>query len=265
MPKPSEYHYKTANVEQPDDGVLTVYLHSRGEALQWTGLPHRELPMLFHQISADRSVRAVILTGTGDHFIELIPEFEEATAQGKATALQMDSGLFEGNMLMNALLAIDVPVIAAFNGPAPVHAELGLLGDIVLCTPDTYFQDAAHVPLGLVPGDGVQVVWPLLLGPNRARYFLLTGQKIGAEEALQLGLVGEIVSPENLLKRAREHAERLAVCNPVFVRNSRIVLVSQLRRAMALDVPTGLALEAVASWSGGAWEGPAAPAALSSL
>jgi enoyl-CoA hydratase/carnithine racemase len=265
MSSPTDYSYKTANVELGDDGVLTVQLHSRGEAMQWTGLPHRELPMLFHQISADRSVRAVILTGTGDHFIELVPEFEEAPAQGKATALQMDSGLFEGNMLMNALLAIDVPVIAAFNGPAPVHAELGLLSDIVLCTPDTYFQDAAHVPLGLVPGDGVHVIWPLLLGPNRARYFLLTGQKIGSEEALQLGLVGEIVRPDLLLERAREHAARLAACNPVFIRNSRIVLVTQLRRAMALDVPVGLALEAVASWSGGAWEGPHAPAPLSSL
>jgi enoyl-CoA hydratase/carnithine racemase len=166
---------------------------------------------------------------------------------------------------MNALLAIDVPVVAAFNGPAPVHAELGLLGDIVLCTPDTYFQDAAHVPLGLVPGDGVHVIWPLLLGPNRARYFLLTGQKIGSDEALQLGLVGEVVSSERLLERAREHAGRLAACNPVFVRNTRIVLVTQLRRAMALDVPVGLALEAVASWSGGAWEGRPAPVPLSSL
>jgi enoyl-CoA hydratase/carnithine racemase len=265
MSIPTEYVYKTANVELDDDGVMTVQFHSRGEALQWTGLPHRELPRLFHQISADRSVRVVILTGTGDHFIALIPEFEEFTAQGKATALQMDSGLFEGNMLMNALLAIDVPIIAAFNGPAPVHAELGLLSDIILCTPATYFQDAAHVPLGLVPGDGVQVVWPLLLGPNRARYFLLTGQKIGSQEALQLGLVGEIVQPEHLMDRARAHAHRLAVCNPVFVRNSRIVLVSQLRRAVAMDVPVGLALEAVASWSGGAWEGPSAPVELSSL
>jgi enoyl-CoA hydratase/carnithine racemase len=177
----------------------------------------------------------------------------------------MDAGLFEGNLLMNALLAIDVPVIAAVNGPVSVHAELALLSDIVLCTPDTYFQDAAHVPLGLVPGDGVHVIWPLLLGPNRARYFLLTGEKIESDEARRLGLVGEIVSPERLLDRAHEHARRLAACNPVFVRNSRIVLVSQLRRAMALDVPAGLALEAVASWSGGAWDGPHAPEPLSPL
>jgi enoyl-CoA hydratase/carnithine racemase len=259
----AEYQYKTAVVEQSDDGVLVVRLHSRGKSLRWTGLPHRELPALFHQISVDRSVRAVLLTGTGDEFIELEPAFEESAARGQATALQMDTGSFEGTLMMNALLAIDVPIIAAVNGPVSVHAELALLSDIVLCTPDTYFQDAAHVPLGLVPGDGVQVVWPLLLGANRARYFLLTGEKIDSAEALRTGLVGEVISSELLLARAQEHARRLAVCNPVFVRNTRIVLVSQLRRALARDVPAGLALEAVASWSGASWDGPDRPEALS--
>jgi enoyl-CoA hydratase/carnithine racemase len=94
MSSPTKYSYKTANVELDDDGVLTVRLHSRGGAMRWTGLPHRELPMLFREIAADRSVRAVILTGTGDYFIELVAEFEEAPAQGKATALEMDTGLF---------------------------------------------------------------------------------------------------------------------------------------------------------------------------
>ena len=263
MSAASEWDYKTAAVERSDDGVLTVRLHSRGGALRWTGLPHRELPALFQQIAGDRMVRAVVLTGSGDEFIELEPSFEEAVARGEATAVQMDTGSFEGTLMLNALLSIDVPVIAAVNGPVSVHAELALLSDIVLCTPDTYFQDAAHVPLGLVPGDGVQVVWPLLLGPNRARYFLLTGEKIYADEARSLGLVGEIVSPDRLLERATEHAARLAACNPVFVRNTRIVLVTQLRRAIALDVPSGLALEAVASWSGAAWSGPHAPAAIS--
>jgi enoyl-CoA hydratase/carnithine racemase len=256
------YQYKTATVTRTEADVLVVELHSRGRELRWTGLPHRELPMLFREIAADRTVRAVVLTGTGEQFIELEPAFEEATARGEATALQMDTGLFEGNLLINALLAIDVPIVAAVNGPASVHAELALLSDIVLCTPSTYFQDAAHVPLGLVPGDGVQVIWPLLLGPNRARYFLLTGEKIESDEAKRLGLVGEIVAPERLLERAHEHAGRLAACNPVFIRNTRIVLVDQLRRLMAGNVPLGLALEAVASWSGGAWSGPHAPSAL---
>jgi enoyl-CoA hydratase/carnithine racemase len=251
--------FKTAAVTNDVDGVLTIRLHSRGGPLGWNALPHRELPELFAHVAADRDVRVVILTGTGDRFIDLIPEFEVGIARGEAPAAVMDDGLFEGNRLINNLLAIEVPVIAAINGPVDVHAELALLSDIVLCTEDTYFQDAAHFPSGLVPGDGVQVLWPLLLGFNRGRYFLLTGEKIVASEAHRLGLVSEVLPSNLLLDRAVAHARRLAVCNPVFVRNTRLAFVSQLRRAMAADLPFGLALEAVASLSGADWSGPYAP------
>jgi enoyl-CoA hydratase/carnithine racemase len=251
--------YKTADLVLDDDGILTITLHSRGGPLGWNALPHRELPELFAAVAADRAVRVVVLTGTGDRFIDLIPEFEVGVAKGQASAAAMDEGLFEGNRLLANLLAIEVPVIAAINGPVDVHAELALLSDIVLCTEDTWFQDAAHVPSGLVPGDGVQVVWPLLMGFNRGRYFLLTGEKVDAQEAKRLGLVSEVLPRDALLARAMAHARRLAVCNPVFVRNTRLVFVSQLRRLLAADLSAGLALEAMASWAGADWTGPFAP------
>jgi enoyl-CoA hydratase/carnithine racemase len=257
--------FKTIDVSMDEYGVLTLRLHSRGGPLGWNALPHRELPELFMHVAADRRVRAVVLTGTGDRFIDLLPEFEVGIAQGKATAALMDDGLFEGNRLLNGLLAIEVPIIAAINGPVDVHAEMALLSDIVICTPDTYLQDAAHVPCGLVPGDGVNVVFPMLLGMNRGRYFLLTGEKIGADEAKRLGLVSEVVPREQLMERAVAHAQRLARCNPVFVRNTRLVLIGQLKRQMALDLATGLALEAVASLSGAQWDGPFAPEPLPAL
>jgi enoyl-CoA hydratase/carnithine racemase len=219
--------FKTADVAIDDDGVLTIRLHSRGGPLGWNALPHRELPELFASVAADRDVRVVVLTGTGDRFIDLIPEFEVGIAKGAASAAVM--------------------------------AELALLSDIVLCTEATYFQDAAHVPSGLVPGDGVQVLWPLLLGFNRGRYFLLTGEKIPAAEAHRLGLVSEVLPADALMDRALAHARRLAVCNPVFVRNTRLAFLSQLRRAMAADLSAGLALESLASLSGAQWTGPFAP------
>ena len=252
-------HFKTVSVSWDKDGILVLRLHSRGGPLGWNALPHRELPELFDEVAADRDVRVVVLTGSGDRFIDLIPEFEEGIARGAATAAVMDDGLFEGNRLIDRLLAIEVPVIAAVNGPVDVHAELALLSDIVLCTEDSYFQDAAHVPSGLVPGDGVQVIWPLLLGFNRGRYFLLTGERIDALEAKRLGLVSEILPAQALLERALVHARRLAVCNPVFVRNTRLVFVSQLRRLIAADLSAGLALEAMASLSGANWPGPYKP------
>lgn len=104
-----------------------------------------------------------------------------------------------------------------------------------------------------MPGDGIQVIWPLLLGPNRGRYFLLTGQKIGAIEALSLGVVGEVLTAEALLPRAHELASELATRNPVLLRNTRHVLTRPLKRALAHDLHTGLSLEAVASLSGATW------------
>src|ERR1700737_4584120 len=84
------------------------------------------------------------------------------------------------HLLMN-LLDIEVPVIAAVNGPALIHAELAVLSDIVIASENAEFQDGPHFPNGVVPGDGVHVVWPLVLGINRGRYFLLSGQKLSAD------------------------------------------------------------------------------------
>ena len=96
---------------------------------------------------------------------------------------------WEGKRLLMNLLDIPMPMISAVNGPALIHAEIPVLCDIVLASETAAFQDAPHFPNGIVPGDGVHLVWPLLLGANRGRYFLLTGQKLSAQEALTLGVV----------------------------------------------------------------------------
>ena len=88
---------------------------------------------------------------------------------------------------MTNLLEIEVPVIGAVNGPATIHAEIPVMSDIVLASQTATFQDAPHFPRGVVPGDGVHVVWPLLLGQNRGRYFLLTGQTLSAHRGNGLG------------------------------------------------------------------------------
>ena len=125
-----------------------------------------------------------------------------------------------------------VPTIAAVNGPANLHSELALLSDIVLCTPDTFFQDAGHFPINIVPGDGSHVIWPLPLGPHRGRYFLLTGQELPAQEALRIGVVGEVVDSEELLPRAYAIAGEL-LRRAVVLRKTRLALTLSLRRAEA--------------------------------
>ena len=141
------------------------------------------------------------------------------------------------------LLDIEVPMISAVNGPALRHSELPLLCDIVLAAESAMFQDSAHFPNGLVPGDGMHIVYPLLLGPNRGRYFLLTGQALSARQALDLGLVNEVLPGAALLPRAWELAEQLARQPLLTLRYSRVVLTLQLKRLMQELLGYGLVLE----------------------
>jgi enoyl-CoA hydratase/carnithine racemase len=221
-------------------GVLEVALHTDGGPLVWAAGPHRELPGLFAAIGADPDNRVVILTGTGDSFCR------RADASIMAVVDQpggWERITLEGTAILANLLAIGVPMIAAVNGPAAVHAELAVLCDIVLAADTAYFADKVHTVLGTVPGDGVQVIWPLLLGPNRGRHFLLTGTRIPADEAQRLGVVAEVVSPDRLLERARELAADLARQPEMTLRHTRELLTEPLRRELAARLPRGFQLE----------------------
>jgi enoyl-CoA hydratase/carnithine racemase len=144
------------------------------------------------------------------------------------------------------LLNIEVPMIGAVNGPALRHSELPLLCDIVLAAEDASFQDAGHFGGGLVPGDGVHAIYPLLLGLNRGRYFLLTGQTISATEAQTLGLVNEVLPRGKLLARAWALAEQLARQPTLQLRYSRVVFTEYIKRQMQDLLGYGLALEGMA-------------------
>jgi len=122
-----------------------------------------------------------------------------------------------------------------------------LLADIVLATPSTVFQDKPHFDFGIVPGDGVNVLWPEVIGSVRGRYFLLTRQELDAQTAKEWGAVNEIVPADKLLARAREIAEALAKLPPLTTRYTRIALTQKLRRLIDEGVGYGLALEGISA------------------
>lgn len=236
-------------VDRTDDGVLTLRMHYRDRSLLWAGGPHRELPELFAAVAADRDNRVVILTGTGDAFIDFKEEGAVSMATDGVPAAGWDRVLWEGKRLVMNYLDIDVPVIAAVNGPARAHSELAVLADIVLAADHAVFSDRPHFTSGLVPGDSMQIIWPLLLGHNRGRHFLLTGAELTAHQAHDLGVVGEVLPADALMDRARELAHQLAAKDPHMLRFTRHVLTHRLKKAMLEELEMGLAVEGLAAAS----------------
>lgn len=235
--------YESLRMER-HDGVLQVTLHTGDGPLLMSPVSHRELPAAFADIANDDENLCVILTGTGEGFIP--GRVGGSTSAGARSADGWYRVMREGTKLVTNLLDINVPVIAAVNGPCVRHSELVLLCDIVLAVPQTMFQDAPHFWNGLVPGDGVAQAWTAAIGPSRARYFLLTGQQIDARVAHQLGIVNEIVEPERLLSRAWELAREIVQRPPMTIRYTKMVIADQLRRTVNNEVGLTLALEAAA-------------------
>jgi enoyl-CoA hydratase/carnithine racemase len=235
--------FPSARLTRSKSGVLEVVLHTDGGTLIFDGHTHEQFVELFHAIGSDPDNRVVILTGSGTAFMETIsPEgFDFFTPQG------YDKIYREGRKVLMNILDIEVPLIAAVNGPARLHSEYVLLADIVLATPSTVFQDKPHFEFGIVPGDGVHLLWQEAIGTIRGRYFILTRQELDAQTAKECGAVNEIVPPDRLLLRARELAEGLAKLPPLTTKYTRIALTQKLRRIIDEGVTLGLALEGISA------------------
>ena len=234
-----EKKYECARLTR-NDGILLVELNSDGKSLVWDEVAHRELGYLFADIATDSENLVVILTGCGDDFCTEInaDDWDLSSPRG------WDVIYWEGRRLIQNYLDMPVPMIGVVNGPARVHAELAVLCDVVLASDTAEFQDAAHFsPFGAVPGDGTHLVWPLLLGRTRGRYFLITGQKISAGQALDLGIVNEVLPRDELLARAFTLAEQIASQPPLAVRYTRVALSMLLKHMLGDGLSHGLALE----------------------
>jgi enoyl-CoA hydratase/carnithine racemase len=229
-----------------EDGILEMRFHTDSGSLQWGLLPHHEFESAFLDVSRDRENEVVILTGTGDEFCGgAVPPGGHPNRNSMTPAIY-DPIYWEGKHLLMNLLNIEVPVISAINGPAVRHAEIPLLSDIVLASDETFFQDTAHFQGGMVPGDGMHFIMPLLMGFTRGRYFLLTAQTVRAEEALTMGLVNEVLPKHEVLPRAWALARLLLKQTQLVRRYTRVVLTEELKQRLQPLLGYGLALEGLA-------------------
>lgn len=234
--------YENLHFYRDETGILGVRMHTNGEPFVFTGTAHREFPDAFYDISRDRDNRVVILTGTGDSWIAQI----DFNSLGDVTnPREWDKTFWEGKKVLQNLLDIEVPVISAINGPALLHTEYILTTDIVLASENATFQDLPHLNAGIVPGDGVHVLWPLVLGSSRGRYFLLTQETLSAQQAHQLGVVNEVLPPDRLMERAWELARQLAKQPTLTLRYTRVALTQRLKRLVSEGIGYGLALEGI--------------------
>jgi len=244
MTKLDDYAQKFETIRfRREEGILEMTLHTNGGSQRFGPVPHAEMEQAFLDVGRDPDNQVIILTGTGEEFSGPAVASSVGRAVPKLTPEQwMKLGSEAKRFTMN-MLAIEVPMIAAVNGPALRHPEVPLMCDIVLAAEQAAFQDSAHFRGGMVPGDGVHVVFPMLMGLNRARYFLLTAQLLSAGKALEFGLVNEVLPREQLMPRAWELARQILQQPVINRRYTRVILNEYLRRPMNDLLGYGLALE----------------------
>src|SRR6266851_5053881 len=198
-------HYK---LDRREDGVILVQAHTAGGPIQLSVENHRSVGQLFKTVGADNENEVMIFTGTGDDFMmDADPEgfkLEQDDLQHWAYEYAYKDGRINVSSLVNDL---EIPTIGLLNGHG-FHSEIVLMCDITLAADDATIFDL-HLDIGSVPADGIHNAFQELLGTKRAAYALLTGEAIGAAQALDYGLVNEIMPRADLIKRAYEIADHI--------------------------------------------------------
>jgi enoyl-CoA hydratase len=194
-----------------DDGILRVALN-RPDRLNALDRPmHKELRSLYEQIAHDADVRVVVVTGNGRAFCvgADFQQMRDNLAAGDYPDGRPDM-LSDGADIARGILRVRQPMIAMVNGHAlGIGATLALFCDVVYMSSTARIGDP-HVQAGLVAGDGGCVLWPMLLGINRAKEYLMTGDLLSADDAERMGLVNHVVTPEALEETGMAMAKRLA-------------------------------------------------------
>jgi enoyl-CoA hydratase/carnithine racemase/short-subunit dehydrogenase involved in D-alanine esterification of teichoic acids len=234
--------YENFALTRSESGVLTLRFHTAGGPVTFTGTTHSDFPRLLEDIAFDRNNKVLVITGTGDRFMT---EIDGASLGDITKPMASDITYMEGRRIPQRLADLEMPIIAAVNGPASVHSEYALIADIVIASETTEFSDFPHLTFGINPGDGLHIVWEEALGLNRARYYALTQGTFTAAEAKQWGAVAEVLPQDQVLTRAQELAESLAAKPQLLTRYAAVTLRQRISRRMAEGTALGMALESL--------------------
>jgi enoyl-CoA hydratase len=233
--------YTTLATERVGDVLRVTIAHPTSALNAVDDALHHDLTQLFADLKRERTARAIVLTGRGRAFsaggdFKWFPELREP---GRMEALRQDA-----KQLIWDLLDVEIPLVAAVNGPAMgLGASIALLCDVIFMA-DTATIGDPHVRVGIVAGDGGAAIWPLAVGPARAKQYLLTGDPLSAVEAERIGLVNRVVAAADLDREAMAFAARLAAGAPLAVRYTKLAVNKLVKEALntAFDVSTALEL-----------------------
>ena len=223
------------------DGVALLTMN-RPEVLNATNFRlHNELSRIWLDLGADPEVRAAIITGSGNAFsaggdFDMI---ENTIGDAEAVARTMQ----EAGDIVHNMINLDKPVVSAINGVA-VGAGLAvaLLADISIASEDARITDG-HIRLGVAAGDHASVIWPLLCGMAKAKYYLLTCDFLDGREAERIGLVSKAVPSDQVMSTAMDVAEKLAAGPQPAIRWTKRALNQWLRQAALNSFDYSLAME----------------------
>lgn len=192
------------------DAVATVTLNRPDKLNSFTETMHAEMLSIVHQVAADKSVRAVLLTGAGRGFCAGQDLSDPVMRTGPGAADMGDTIDRLYNRLIRALKKIEAPVVCAVNGVAAgAGANLALACDIVLAGRSASFIQA-FCKIGLVPDSGGTWFLPRLVGGPRAMALSLLGEKISAEQAQAWGMIWKCLDDDKLMTEAHALAKHLA-------------------------------------------------------
>ncbi len=237
----SRYHL-TDELQVEGDGPVRIVRMNRPDHLNATnhGL-HQGLAELFPQIDADGDARAVVLTGNGRAF-SAGGDFNYLDELSRDESLRRET-LVHGRQIVTGMVKCRVPIVAAVNGPAVgLGCSLVALSDIVYMAESAHLADP-HVMIGLVAADGGPVTWPLLTSLQLAKEYTLTGDRIPAERAAQMGLVNHVCADDAVLEQALACAHRIAALPRQAVEDTKRILNLHLERAVVATLDFALAAE----------------------
>lgn len=223
-----------------DDKILTVTLDDTGNPLNlFTWQRMEELGTLMSELRDETSVRAVVLTASGNYFSGG-GSFDLFATMG--TSESVERMRRASRKLYKDMLEVGQPIVCAVNGPAlGAGCSLVLLSDVVFASSTVTLSDP-HVKRGLAAGDGA-AIWTMFMGPIRAKRFLLSGQKLTADQAADLGMFTFVCDPGETLERATAYARELADGAPLAIAHTKMLCNHYISEILEQTHMAGFAFE----------------------